>query len=80
MGQYLQDFPDLVEALEASTRGDRSIDRIFLNLQASSAGTLPPLETDVVGNYPVSKKSDHLFYHDRKSPEGKSFVIQLLLL
>ena len=55
---YLADFPDLVEHSVGPTRGQRSIDRIFSNLDATVSGTVPPLENNGVAGE-TSKKSDH---------------------
>ena len=63
VARALKDFPDLREAPVGNTRGDRSIDRIFLNVGHDSAGTVPPLETDVDPETGNTRKSDHLIAH-----------------
>ena len=56
----LVDFPDLVEAPVGNTRGDRSLDRIFVNVSVSAAGCVPPLETDPDREQADAlKRSDH---------------------
>ena len=57
LGGALEEFPEIGEAHHLNTRGNRSIDRIFLNFteKITSVNTLPPLESD-----DASKKSDHL--------------------
>lgn len=51
----LQDHPDLQEVVHGPTRGDREIDRSFVNFGRSitESGALPPLETE------DGKLSDH---------------------
>ena len=51
----LLDHPDLVEVVHGPTRGDRSIDRTFVNFGRSitESGALPPLETE------SGQESDH---------------------
>ena len=53
--EALADFVDLSEAPVGPTRQGRSIDRLFMIIPVSAAGTVPPLESD-----DSSKKSDHL--------------------
>ena len=68
IGKALEDFPDLLEALVGPTRGDRSIDRIFQNVRATAAGTLPALETD--HQEPGSiRRSDHAIAYSRTDVE-----------
>ena len=59
IGPILLDFPDLQEASVGATRGDRSIDRIFINLTCSESDTVPPLETDADPDTGVRRQSDH---------------------
>ena len=49
-------FPEILEAQVGPTRGSRCLDRIFSNLDVTSAGSVPPLETDSEGE---SRRSDH---------------------
>ena len=59
----LQDFPDLLEAPVGETRGDRSIDRVFLNMELRESGTVPPLETDADAETGLRRKSDLSLIH-----------------
>ena len=59
-----------------NTRGDRSIDRIFTNVDHEEAGTLPPLETDPGEDEGegTPKKSDHdIAFCKMKLPRMESF-------
>ena len=70
----LEDFPDLGEVNVGPTRGSRSIDRTFLNLQRCFhvAGTLPPLEAD---NDAVGAPSDHrISYITTALPRVQAFT------
>ena len=72
----LSDFQDLKEAPVGNTRGDRSIDRIFTNVDHEEAGTLPPLETDPGEDEGegTPKKSDHdIAFCKMKLPRTESF-------
>ena len=51
----LVDFEDIKEAEVGPTRGDRCLDRLFVNFPVTEAGTAPPLETD-----DSQRRSDHL--------------------
>ena len=55
IGEALVDFPDIKEVPVGNIRKDKSIDRIFLNMDRSvtEAGTLSPLETE------EGQESDH---------------------
>ena len=63
MKSALRDFPDIYEVQVGPARGDRAIDRIFTNIKASTAGVLPPLETDRDPETGRAKMSDHLIAH-----------------
>ena len=54
------DFSDLSEVLVGPSRGDRSIDRLFVNFSRciATSGTLPPLSTDP-GQGEEVRSSDH---------------------
>ena len=56
----LGDYADITETDVGPTRGDRRLDRIFVSFgeNVSSAGTLPPLETDASSSEHV-RLSDH---------------------
>ena len=48
INEIIEDHPDLLEVDHGPTRGDRSIDRTFVNFgrALTEYGTLPPLETE----------------------------------
>ena len=56
--QALVEFPDVSEVQVGPTRGDRTIDRVFLNMgrAVDSAGTVPPLDSG-------HTESDHKIVH-----------------
>ena len=60
VGEALIDFADVAEVQVGSTRGSRSIDRIFVNFSRalSNYGTLAPLETEEARDGQVGR-SDH---------------------
>ena len=59
VAEYLLDYPDINEALTTATRGDKCIDKIFVNFDYENAVTMPPLESapDREG---IRHMSDHL--------------------
>ena len=59
VGEALAEFSDLEEVITPATRGDRKIDRIFLNWrdQVTESGCLPPLSTVVLEG--LGSDSDH---------------------
>ena len=75
VARALQDFPDIHEVNVGPTRGDRSIDRIFVNVPTKAAGTLPPLESDPGGEEDVTvRKSDHkVAYCSSELPRTQPF-------
>ena len=59
VGEALAEYSDIVEVLTPATRGDRSIDKIFLNWHddVTESGCLPPLSTVVLEG--LGAVSDH---------------------
>ena len=46
VSDYILDYPDLVEAITPPTRGDRRIDKIFVNFGIKSADCIRPLQSE----------------------------------